>query len=72
MKWFLWFLLFEVMPNVEVFHFLARPLGFTQKLQARFNTWIVREAIDSDTATKFLPAVIFNQLGQNFLEGDSV
>ena len=72
MKWILWLLLFEIMPNVEVFHFLAGPLGFTQKLQARFNAWIVSEAIDSDTASKFLPAIIFNQLGQNFLECDSV
>jgi hypothetical protein len=23
--------LFKVMPNIEVFHFLAGPLGFTQK-----------------------------------------
>ena len=67
-----WILLFEVMPYVEIFHFLARPICFTQKLKARFNAWIVRKAIDGDTASKFLPAVIFNQFGQNFLEGDSV
>jgi len=72
LKWILLVHLFEVMPNIEVFHFLAGPLGFTQKLKARFNAWIVREAINGDTATKFLPAIIFNQLGQNFLERDSV
>ena len=32
----------------------------------------MREAIDRDTASKFLPTIIFDQLGQNFLEGDSV
>lgn len=58
------------MPNIQVFDFLAGPIGFAQELQARFDAWIMGEAIDGDSVSKFSPAVIFYQIGQNFLEGD--
>lgn len=58
--------------HVEVLDFFARPRGFAQEGEARFDAWIVREAANVDLAGQTVPAVPFDQLVQDGFEGDAM
>lgn len=60
------------MPDIQVFDFLAGPIGLTQELQAGFYAWIMVETIDGDPFSQLIPTIILYQLGQNFLESYAV
>ncbi len=58
--------------EVQVLDFCSRPRCFAQKLQAGGNRRVAGETADVYAHAQLLPAVVFNQAGHDFLEGDTV
>lgn len=48
--------------EIPVLHLLPRPLGFTQKLQARFNIGIKHEASHRNPIRHFFPSVFLHEV----------
>ena len=58
--------------EVEVFHFLPRPVRLAQELEARLDAGVQIEAADGDDAAHFLPAVMVHEFAQHHFERDAV
>ncbi len=58
--------------QVKTFHFLACPRGFAQKLQARSDAGVVREAANRDALAQVIPAVMVGQAVHKGFQGQAV
>lgn len=47
---------------VEVFHFVAGPLGLAEEFEARFDAWIFGKTINPNPAGHVIPAIEIDQL----------
>lgn len=62
----------DLVLDVQIFHLHARPLVTTQKLQARGNAGLVREAANVDDTSELLPAKMGMELLDDRLQGDAL
>ena len=53
---------------VKRFHFCPRPRGAAEKLQGRFDAWLVVEAADFDPPAQLGPALTFDEMLENGFE----
>ena len=58
--------------QVHFLYPLARPRRLAQEGQARFDGWIIVEALDSDATTKGGPAIVVDQSLKHLFECDSM
>lgn len=58
--------------NIQAFNFIPGPLGFTQKLQRRFDRRVAFEAIDIDPLRQPFPTIVFLKPCDDLFKRDAV
>ena len=67
--------LFQGLPfvlQIQSFNLISGPRGFSQKLQAGLDTWVIIKTSDIDDSSHFIPAIMLYQLSKNHFQSNTV
>jgi hypothetical protein len=58
--------------QIQSFNLVSGPRGFSQKLEAGLDAWVIIKTSDIDDSSHFMPAIMLCQLGKNHFQGNTV